>query len=105
LWLRHLLTINWADSGPGFSWPVAYNATYVPGFDRSVVTASADCPEMFGGVCDVAISSFGPEVAIIQGCRDIIICDWSWQRAECDQQRWVYLCDTGLSAKPRHRPG
>jgi hypothetical protein len=21
---RHLLTINWADSGPGYSWPVAY---------------------------------------------------------------------------------
>src|SRR5262249_14743211 len=27
---RHLLTINWADSGPGFSWPVAYYAVYVP---------------------------------------------------------------------------
>jgi len=26
-WPRHLLTLNWADSGPGFSWPVAYNAT------------------------------------------------------------------------------
>ena len=27
---RRLLTINWADSGPGFSWPVAYYATHVP---------------------------------------------------------------------------
>jgi len=99
LWPRHLLTINWADSGPGFSWPVAYNTTYVPGFDRSVVTASADCPEVFGGVCDVAIGSFGPEVPIIQGCRDIMISDWSWQRGECDQQRWVYLFDTGLVSK------
>lgn len=27
---RRLLTINWAESGPGFSWPVAYYATYVP---------------------------------------------------------------------------
>ena len=50
LWPRHLMTINWADRGPGFSWPVAYKATYVPGFSRTVVTASADCPEMFGGV-------------------------------------------------------
>jgi hypothetical protein len=99
LWPRHLLTINWADSGPGFSWPVAYNATYVPGFDRSVVTASADCPEMFGGVCDVAIGSFGPEVPIIQGCRDIMISDWGWQREECDQPRWAYLFDTGLVSK------
>ena len=23
---QYLLTINWADSGPGFSWPVAYHA-------------------------------------------------------------------------------
>jgi hypothetical protein len=30
LWPRHLLTINWADSAPGVSWPVAYKATYVP---------------------------------------------------------------------------
>jgi len=43
LWPYYLLTINWADSGPGFSWPVAYNAIYVPGFDRTVVTASGDC--------------------------------------------------------------
>jgi len=34
LWPRHLMTINWADRGPGFSWPVAYKATYVPGFSR-----------------------------------------------------------------------
>jgi hypothetical protein len=27
LWPRHLMTIYWADSGPGFSWPVAYKAT------------------------------------------------------------------------------
>jgi len=99
LWPRHLMTINWADSGPGFSWPVAYNVSYVPGFDRSVVTASADCPEMFGGVCDIAIGFFGPEIPIVQGCRDIIMSDWSWQRAECDQQRWEYLFDTGLVCK------
>jgi hypothetical protein len=99
LWPRHLLTINWADSGPGFSWPVAYNATYVPGFDRSIVTASADCLDMFGGVCDVAIGSFGREVPIIRGCHDIIISDWSWQRGEWDQQRWAYLFDAGLVSK------
>jgi hypothetical protein len=65
LWPHHLLTINWADSGPGLSWPVAYKATYVPLFDRIVVTASADCPETFGGVCDVAIGAFGSETYIL----------------------------------------
>ena len=32
VWPTHLFTINWADSAPGLSWPVAYHATYVPGF-------------------------------------------------------------------------
>ena len=47
----HLLTINWADSGPGYSWPVAYYVAWLPYYDRFVVTASADCPECFG-YCD-----------------------------------------------------
>jgi hypothetical protein len=35
-------TINWADSGPGFSWPESYHVTYLPGFDKFVITASTD---------------------------------------------------------------
>lgn len=95
LWPRLLLTINWADSGPGFSWPVSYYATYVPGFDRTVVTGSADCPDAFG-FCDVALGSFGPEVSILEGSCRIIVSEWSSHRAEWDQQRWAYLFDTGL---------
>ena len=60
---RHLLTINWADSGPGYSWPVAYYVAWLPYYDRFVVTASADCPEGFG-YCDVAIGSFGIETPL-----------------------------------------
>jgi hypothetical protein len=99
LWPHHLLTINWADSGPGFSWPVAYKATYVPVFDRTVVTASADCPESFGGVSDVAIGAFGSEASILEGSRRIIISDWTNQWREHDQKRWVYLFDTGIVSK------
>lgn len=36
---RFLFGINWADSGPGFSWPEDYYATWLPGFDCFVVTA------------------------------------------------------------------
>jgi hypothetical protein len=95
LWPRHLMTINWADSGPGFSWPVAYKATYVPGFSRTVVTASADCSESFGGVCDVAIGCFGRDVSFLDGSHDVIVSDWSSQR-DHDQPRWAYLFDAGL---------
>src|SRR5262245_51188908 len=51
---RFLFAINWADSGPGFSWPEAYHAIYVPGFDRFVVTASQDSPDAYG-YADIAV--------------------------------------------------
>jgi hypothetical protein len=38
-------TINWADSGPGYSWPESYHITYMPGFDKFIVTASRDSPD------------------------------------------------------------
>jgi hypothetical protein len=55
---QHLFTLNWADSGPGISWPGAYYTTWVPIYDRYVVTYSADTPEVFG-YCDIAIGHFG----------------------------------------------
>jgi hypothetical protein len=68
---RHLLTINWADSRPGFSWPVAYYVAWLPYYDRFVVTASADCPDGFG-YCDFAIGSFGIETPLKEGARKAI---------------------------------
>ena len=41
-------TVNWADSGPGFSWPESYHVTYLPGFDTFVITASRDGPDAWG---------------------------------------------------------
>ncbi len=101
---RRLLTINWADSGPGFSWPVAYYATYVPGYNRTVVTASGDCPDALG-VCDIALGSFGPETPLLEGSGAIIRDEWANRRREFDQSRWVYILDTGLVARPMQTPG
>jgi hypothetical protein len=92
---QHLFTINWADSGPGVCWPVAYLATYVPGFDRTIVTASADTPEMYGA-CDFALGAFGPERSIVQGSREAITADWTKQRDKYEQGRLENLFDTGL---------
>jgi hypothetical protein len=105
LWPHHLLTINWADSGPGFSWPVAYKATYVPVFDRTVVTASADCPETFGGVSDVAIGAFGSETSILEGSRRIIISDWTNQCASTIKSAGPICSTPGSSARPKRTHG
>ena len=63
------------------------------------MTASADRPESFGGVSDVAIGAFGSETSILEGSRRIIISNWTNQWREHNQKRWVYLFDTGIVSK------
>jgi hypothetical protein len=91
----HLLTVNWADSGPGFSWPVAYYVAWLPYYDRFVVTASADCSDGYG-YCDFAIGSFGIETPPKEGARKVICGDWRNQKRAGEQQRWAYLFNSGL---------
>jgi hypothetical protein len=55
---RLVCTINWADSRPGFSWPESYHVTYLPGFNKFIITASRDgndasgCSDHAIGVAD-----------------------------------------------------
>lgn len=85
---QFLFEINWANSGPGFSWPMAYHAIFVGWANRVVVTASSDTVESYGWI-DFAIGHFawaGPE-GLVSGIRDIIIADWS-QQASAGQHRF-----------------
>jgi hypothetical protein len=91
---QHLFTLNWANSGPGFSWPEAYWATRVPGHQRVVVTASADTPELLGW-CDVAIGHFPADEDILDGARRVITEHWK-SLAGNNQSRWAYLFGEGL---------
>lgn len=90
---QHLFTINWADSGPGFSWPEAYHATFLPGFDRYVVTASQDSPDVHG-YTEEAIGHFSEEDDRHDSLQRIIEDWWRWQ-AENGQPRWAYLFGVG----------
>lgn len=94
LFPQHLFTINWADSGPGLSWPEAYHVTYFPGFERQVVTASMDSSDVWG-VTEMAIGSFEVDVPIREGCRNTL-CNW-WE-AQCnpDAGKWAYVWDEGI---------
>lgn len=51
---HHLFSINWADSAPGISWPEVYHLTLLSGFNRYVITASADSDDAYG-VTDFAL--------------------------------------------------
>lgn len=89
----HLFTVNWADSAPGFSWPEAYYATRLPGYDVCIVTASADCPDAHG-YCDFALGWYLGEPGAADAAGESIRSWWAWQRRENSQQRWAYLFDT-----------
>jgi len=90
-----LLCINWADSGPGFSWPEAYHITKIPGFDKHIFTASRDSPDAWG-CTDHAIGFCDANAPIKEAAREIIINYWSKQAGEWEQARWAYLFDEGL---------
>jgi hypothetical protein len=92
---KYLLTINWADSGPGFSWPVAYHVTWVPIYNQYVVTQSADSPDAYG-YCDFAIGHFPATDDFVSKATNEIRDDWTLQRDQCCQASWEYLFDEGL---------
>ncbi len=91
---RFQFEINWADSGPGYSWPEAYHIAYLPGFELYVVTASQDSPEVHG-YTDQAIGHFPVSEAMSEGAHRVIVDWWQGQAQECNQDRWAYLFQTG----------
>ncbi len=90
---RFLFMINWADSGPGFSWPESYNVAYLPGFDRYVVTASQDSPDVHG-YTDEAIGYFDADTPVQEGVHEAIV-EWWRGQADNGQFRWAYLFQVG----------
>lgn len=88
--------INWADSGPGFSWPESYHLFRVPGFDRYVVTASRDSSDGMG-CSDNAIGHRAADVPPLEAARELIVAWWRWQKETGEQARWAYLFYDGLA--------
>jgi len=91
-------TINWADSGPGYSWPESYHVTYLPGFDKFVITASQDGPDVFG-CSDQAIGFANGRLDPVEAARQAIVGYWCSQSNGCEQKRWAYLFKEGLIDK------
>jgi len=92
---QHLMAINWADSGPGYSWPAAYYATWVPIYDCFVVTVSFDTDEIFSDA-DFALGWFAADVPIVDGARELIVAEWRERKDMGDQPPWEYLFENGL---------
>jgi hypothetical protein len=92
---RFLFQINWANSGPGISWPVAYYLAWLPVYDVFVVTESADSPETLG-YCDRALGWFGVDTPVTEGAKRVIAGDWLHRYNEWWQEHWEHFLDAGL---------
>jgi len=93
---RLLFNINWADSGPGFSWPDSYHVSYLSEFNCHIVTSSRDSDEIYG-FNDIAIGWFSEGEDLLEGAGRVIIEFWKGYLEECsDFARWAYLFDEGL---------
>jgi hypothetical protein len=89
---QNLFMINWADSAPGFSWPEDYHVTCVPEFQRMVVTASMDSPDLWG-VTEIAIGSYPVGEELERGAGRIIRAWWFLGEGH---ERWAYVWREGL---------
>jgi hypothetical protein len=92
---RNLFTLNWADSGPGFSWPEDYNVTFVPVYDVFIVTGSVDSTDIYG-VTDFALGHFPKGEDLLAASGEIIFQEWKELVSSYDQHRWAYLFGEGL---------
>jgi hypothetical protein len=92
---QHLFTINWADSGPGFSWPKAYYVTWLPQYERHIVTSSSDSDEVLG-YCDFALGSFPKTDRVPEKVSEVIMADWIRQGEEGEPTRWEHFLKAGL---------
>ena len=90
---QYLFGINWADTAPGISWPEEYYVTFVPHYERYVVTRSQDSPDVYG-YCDLPIDHFDKDLPLVEGVKSVIFADWQEQRGN-DQSRWVESWSTG----------
>jgi hypothetical protein len=93
-----ICTINWADSGPGFSWPESYHVTYLPGFDKFVITASRDGPDAWG-CSDHAIGVADGSLNPVEAAKEVIVDFWATLVSDWEHSRWAYLFSEGLIDK------
>jgi hypothetical protein len=91
---QRMFTVNWGG-GPGYDWPVEYSVTWIPMYNRFIVTASADCDEA-NGACDFALGQFEFTGSVAAEAAKSIEQDWSRQRDMWSQGRWVALFGSGL---------
>ena len=92
---QFLLMINYADSGPGFSWPETYHAVLFPHYDVYIATASQDSPEVHGYV-DEAMGFFPKDKGILEGVKPLMCKWWPGEMEAEPDSAWQSVWREGL---------
>ena len=93
----HVLSINWASSGPGYSWPLKYYISWIPYYERYVVTVSYDSPEV-EGYLDLAIGHLAEGASVEKELKSVIV--RHWDRDSMYLQGWEGVIDPGIVKDP-----
>lgn len=96
----HLCEINWATSGPGFSWPENYYLHYLEGYDILILTVSQDSPDAYG-YADLAVSAVPiPYPENISEAAKQLLSRWWGIHSNYIDEGWEYLVHSGLISEP-----
>ena len=93
----HVLSINWASSGPGYAWPLKYYISWIPYYERYVATVSYDSPEI-EGYLDLAIGILPEGASVEKELKSVIVRHWG-RDAEY-LQGWEGVIDQGIVKDP-----
>jgi hypothetical protein len=93
----HVLSINWASSGPSYSWPLKYYISWIPYYERYVVTVSYDSPEV-EGYLDLAIGHLSEGASVEKELKSVIV--RHWDRDSMYLQGWEGVIDPGIVKDP-----
>ena len=94
---NYLFEINWATSGPGFSWEESYHVSFIAEYDRYVVTASQDSPDAMG-FCDLCIGHFGATNDVVSDALEVIENWWGDKVAEYDANPYERISGLGSAS-------
>ena len=94
---RLIFSINWGDAGPGISWPEQYRITYVPDYEKYIITASSDTQDYYHGISgDIALGVSGDT---IKDMKSVIIGHWNELKLEYEQEEFAKIIQEGLIDK------
>lgn len=88
---QHLLTASWRSGHNGNPASISYYLTWVPGYDRYVVSRAVSDTRQTG---DTALGYFGIDVPLLEGLRELLLADWA-QLADDGVARWSAIRSTG----------